>query len=89
MVDAEIADDLIPLKLLARELVEGGFTANPPDYGRTYRACLSARFPCEQDDSGRWQIRRQHLPAVATALGLKPPDATAPLQRARRAVIAA
>ncbi len=88
MAAAENADDLIPLKFVARELVDGGFTAAPTDYGRIYRGCLSAKFTCEQDDSGRWGVRRRHLPDVATALGLKPPDATAwPRRGPRRRVL--
>ena len=83
------ADDLIPIKFVARELVDGGFTDTPPDYGRTYRACLSARFPCEQDSSGRWGLRRRHLPAAANALGLTPPGTSSPPRRDRRPVIAA
>lgn len=86
MAAAEDADDLIPLKYLARAFVEGGFTDTPPDYGRSYRGCLSARFPCEQDGSGRWGLRRRHLPAAAAALGLKPPAANPPLRRRRGSV---
>jgi hypothetical protein len=80
----DYANDLIPIKYLARELVRGGFTDEPTEYARIYRGCLSARFPAEQDASGHWAVRRRHQPAVAAALGLKPPDATAPPRRARR-----
>ena len=70
MAAAENADDLIPLKFVAREPVDGGFTAAPTDYGPIYRGRLSAKFTCEQDDSGRWGVRRRHLPDVAERLSV-------------------
>ena len=83
------ADEQIPIKYVARELVDGGFTDTGPDYARIYRACLSARIPAEQDTNGRWSIRRRHLPAAASALRLTPPGASSQPRRERRAVGAA
>jgi hypothetical protein len=82
------ANDLIPIKHLARELMRCGFTDEPTEYARIYRGCVSARFPAEQDASGHWSVRRRHQPAVAAALGLKPPGATAPPRRVSRSIAA-
>ena len=64
--------DLIPLTHLGRELVAGGFVAQPPSYDRLYRGALNAAFPCEQVVSNRWSVRRGDLPKVAAAFGLAP-----------------
>lgn len=66
------SDDLIQLTFLPRELLVRGFTDRPVDYSRCYRGCLSARFPAEQNEVGRWGVRVRYLPAVAAALNLTP-----------------
>ncbi len=84
----ENADELILLTHLSRELQAAGY--EPVDYGRSYRGALSARYPCEQDQNGRWIIRRGNLPKVVAALGLKPLGDLPTAKRQRRtAVIAA
>ena len=76
-------DDLILLTKLSRELQAGGHSDEPVDYQREYRGCLSARFPAEQDENGRWGVRRRNLPAVAKALGLTPVSEPSPPSRRR------
>lgn len=80
MPDTDDADDLIALTVLSRELMAGGFSDKPVEYQRLYRGCLSARFPAEQSEAGRWGVRRPHLPDVAAALRLTP---MAPTSRRR------
>ena len=83
MPDDDDADDLIPLTVLSRELLAGGFSNSPVEYARLYRGCLSARFPAEQSNVGRWALRRRYLPAVAAALDLTPVSDIPPPSRRR------
>ena len=83
MPDDDDANDLIALTALSRELLAGGFSNEPVEYARLYRGCLSARFPAEQNNVGRWALRRRHLPAVAAALGLTPVSDIPPPSRRR------
>lgn len=81
-------DDRIPLTQVARELVAGGFTVEPVEYIRVYRGVLSGAIPAEQTVSGRWNIRRADLSAVATTLRLTPAPKVGKPARAPRAASA-
>ncbi len=62
----------IPLTLLAGEIAKltGGAA---PSYRRLYLRVLDGKLPgAEQDEIGRWHVRRSDLPAVVAAFGLEP-----------------
>ena len=65
----------IPLTRLSPELT--ALAGQPaPDYRRLYMSVLNGRLPhMTQDDNGRYYTQREHLPAIAAALGIaRPPN---------------
>lgn len=64
-------ENAVPLSLLRRELARAAGVSIEcvPDYRRLYLETLNGRIPAEQQ-RGRWYVRKDDLPAIASALGV-------------------
>jgi hypothetical protein len=80
-----MADDVIPLPLLAQELRVLG--VDPPTYRYLHMAAIDCRIPATRSASGRWFVNRADLQEVITALNLtKGPPESAYARAKKRSV---